>query len=227
MNDHPDFLRSPENVCKPDQRSKYFSAKSIEDQYRVVAELSLHGEVPEDVRVQFETTKNIYLYAWFVYRFYPVAQHHAYTCLEFALRERFEPVLLAAGKKKREFGPGLKLLLSYAVKKGYLKNEHFEVWRNQTRVHAWQRTTIETIEEMKRFGLNEMEFDETEIEIKDVDRDHEYLATLLETMPWLRNHYAHGSKSLHNQVLGTLRLVSEIINQIFPRNRKEDETSVI
>lgn len=29
------------------------------------------------------------------------------------------------------------------------------------------------------------------------------------------NHYAHGSTSLHDHALGTIRLVAEIINQIF------------
>ncbi|MBI3430121.1 MAG: hypothetical protein HY050_08740 [Actinobacteria bacterium] len=219
--DHPDFLRSPDNVCKQDSRGWI----AIEDQHSRVEKLQLHSGVPEDVRVQFETTKNIYLYAWFVYRFYPVAQHHAYTCLEFALRERFESELIADGKKKRKFGPGLKALLSYAVKKGYLKNEHFEVWRNQTRVRAWQRSLYEQMDEMERLGLEKMEFDETRIEIKDVDRDHEYLAILLKTIPWLRNHYAHGSKTLHNQVLITLQIVSEIINQIYPESSDSQKVS--
>jgi len=221
MDDHPDFLRTPETVCKPDIRSPTASFLldrpiTIKDQHSAVADISLHKDVPDDIRIQFETTKNLYLYAWFVYRFYPVAKHHAYACLELALRERFEPEMIAAGEKKFKFGPGLKRLLSYAVKKGHLKNENFEVWRNRTENQARQRTEFEIIKEMDQLGLEKMVFDESQIKIKEEDRNHDYLATILETMPWMRNHYAHGTKSLDNQVLGTIKLVAEVINQIYP-----------
>ena len=221
MEDHPDYLRTPDTVCKPDVRSPKAlfldeQPLTVEYQYNAVADICLHQGVPEDIRVQFETTKNLYLYAWFVYRFYPVAEHHAYACLELALRERFEPEMLAAGEKKREFGPGLKRLLSYAAKKGYLKNENFSVWRHRTEIRAQMRTEDEIWKEAQRNGLSEITFDEAQYEIKDVDRDHEYLEIIIKSLPWLRNHYAHGSKSLHSQELDTIRLVSEIINHIFP-----------
>lgn len=224
MDDHPDFLRTPETVCKPDIRSPTTSFLSdrlitVEDQYSDVAELGLHKDVPDDIRIQFETTKNLYLYAWFVYRFYPVAKHHAYACLELALRERFEPEMLAAGEKKREFGPGLKRLLTYAVKEGHLKNENFALWRHHTEMRAQQQTEDEIWEEAQRNGLNEITFDDTQYEIKDVDRDHDYLAAILGSLPWLRNNFAHGTTSLDNQALGTIKLVAEIINQIYPESK--------
>lgn len=223
QDNHPDYLRTPETVCKPDVRSPTISfltdqPLTIAYQHEIVADICLHKSVPDDIRIQFETAKNLYLYAWFVYRFYPVAKHHAYTCLELTLRERFEAELLPARKKKREFGPGLKQLLIYAVKHGHLKDENFEVWRHRTEMRAKQRTESEIWEEAKRGWLNEISFDETQYEIKDEDRDHQYLATLIETMPWLRNHYAHGTTSLDNQALGTLKLVAEIINQIYQQN---------
>lgn len=229
MSEHPDFLRSPESVCRPDRRSEGFAVlsedgfrpKQIEDQYGAVSSLLLHDGVPEDICIQFETTKNLYLYSWFVYRFYPVAHHHAYTCLELALRERFEDELVAAGEQKREHGPGLRRLLKYAVENGFLRNENFEVWRHKTWLNAKMRTMYEGLEEMSRLGLDEMEHDESKIEIKGVDRNHDYLAVLLETIPYLRNHYAHGSKSLHNQVLGTIQVVKEIVNQIFSVNEQK------
>lgn len=233
MNDHPDFLRSPENACKPDSRNESFVRLTengprpitIEDQHRSVVRLVLHDGVPEGICIQFETTKNLYLYSWFVYRFYPVAQHHAYTCLELALRECFEAAMLVAGEPKREHGPGLKQLLTYAIEKGFLKNENFEVWRHRTQVNAKMRTMYEEIEEMRRLGLDQMELDESKVEIKDVDRNHDYLTILLETIPYLRNHYAHGSKSLHIQVLATVQVVAEIINQIFPKKESMNGVS--
>ena len=220
MDNHPDYLRTPETVCKPDMRSPTTSFMAGEPltvayQHSVVADINLHESVPDDIRIQFETTKNLYLYAWFVYRFYPVAKHHAYTCLELALRQRFEAELLAAGDKKREFGPGLKRLLEYAVKNGYLKNEDFELWRHHTEQRAKRRTENEIWEEARRMGLNEIRIDDIQYVIKDEDRDHEYVGLLIESLPWLRNSYAHGSISLDNQALGTIRIVAEIINQIY------------
>lgn len=211
-----DLLRIPEDVCKPDSRNAIVcGSRTIEDQHRAVAEITLHQNVPEGVRIQFETTKNLYLYAWFVYRFYPVVDSNAYSCLELALRERFEKEMLAAGEQKREFGPGLKRLLSYAVTNEYLKDEHFSMWQQRTEKRARRRLRTEASNEMNRLGLDEIVVDESKFEINEDDRNHAYLATLLETMPWLRNHYAHGSTSLDNQSLGTVKLVSEIINQIY------------
>ena len=224
MIDSSDQLRTPDTVCQPDARSPksdFLTGQplTVEYQYSAISELVLHDGVPEDIRVQFETTKNLYLYAWFVYRFYPVAKHHAHTCLEFALRKRFETEMLALGEKKREFGPGLKKLLSHAIESGCLKNENFSIWRRRTESRAQQRTEYEILEEMRRNNLEEVTYDPDQYEIKDVDCDHDYLGIILKTTPWLRNHYAHGTSSLDNQALGTIRLVAEIVNQIYPTLR--------
>lgn len=222
MSNHPDYLREPDAVFLPDVRSSktdIFTKKplTIAYQYENVMVVKLHDGVPEGIRIQFETTKNLYLYSWFVYRFYPVAKHHAYACLELALRERFEAEMIAAGEKKREFGPGLKRLLEYAASSGSLKDENFSIWQRRTARRAQRRTADELWEEAKRQGLNELTYDESQYEIKEEDRDHEYLAILLKTLPWLRNLYAHGTTSLDNQALGVIELVAEIINQIFPK----------
>jgi len=230
--DHPDFLRSPDKACIPDPRNEglvNFADPSsgpitINDQYVDVAALELHSGVPEEIRVQFETTKNLYLYCWFVYRFYPVAHHHAFTTLELSLRERFEKEIVVTGEEKREHGPGLKRLLSYAIENSYLKNEGFRAWRHATEMRARHRMVYEKIEEMERLGLKEVSYDEDAIEIKDIDRDHDMLRPLIENYPNLRNRYAHGSKMLHNHVLGTLIIVSEIINQIFTDSHEKDIT---
>lgn len=41
------------------------------------------------------------------------------------------------------------------------------------------------------------------------------------TSPVSRNHYAHGSTALHKTVLGTFRIVSEIINAVYATNAGE------
>lgn len=96
MTDHPDYLRTPNNMFKPDPRSEAFSIlgeqglreKTLQDQYGTVAKLLLHDGVPREVIVKFETARNLNLFSWFVYRFHSAARSHAYECLELALRKR-------------------------------------------------------------------------------------------------------------------------------------------
>jgi hypothetical protein len=222
MEHNPEYLRTPETACNPDRRNELSSVltedglrqKTIDDQHRAIVEITLHKSVPDNVRIQFETVKNLYLYSWFVYRFYPVANLHAYTCLELALRVRFESEM-PIPKRKREFGSGLSKLLKHAIDNGHLRNENFEIWRRHTENNARRRTELEAFEKMERLELTEMQFDESSIVITDEDRNHDYLAIILKTIPWLRNHHAHGSESLDKQALGTISLVAEIINQIY------------
>lgn len=220
MDDHPDYLRSVEMVCKPDRRSPTTSFLTnqpitVKDHRDRVTEYVLHNGVPEGIRMQFETTRNLYLYSWFVYRFYPVTRLHAYTCLELALRMRFESDVIASRSKPSKRQPTLKALLTHAVKNGYLKNENFSVWRHCTEMRAQQRTGLEQIMEMQRLNLKEMVIDDEAYEITDEDRNHDYLETIQESIPKLRNHHAHGSTWLDNHALGAIQLVAEIINQIY------------
>lgn len=221
MIDPSDQLRTPDTVSLPDARSPQsdFLARqplTVEHQYSAISEYVLHDGVPEDIRIQFETTRNLYLYAWYVYRFYPVVELHAYTCLELALRERLGKELAATRKWNSEYIPSLRQLLVYAIEQGCIKNENFSVWRRRAEQRAKRRTEDELWAVAKSKGLTSITYDESQFEIKDEDCDHDYLGIVLETTPALRNHYAHGSQSLHNQSIGTVRLVAEIINQIFP-----------
>ena len=193
----------------------------LDDHRNGIAELELHDGVPEEIRIHFETTKNIYLYSWFVYRFFPVSQHYSLVTLEFALRNRFEAEIIASGDKKRNHGPGLEKLLRHAIGSGHLRNESFLDWRRRTEMRARQRTSYEVIEKMMRENIEEMEYDENKFVITDQDRDHDILQFLLKNLPALRNHFAHGTRTLDNHALGTIRMVSEIINQIFPSTNKE------
>jgi len=216
-----DALRTPETVLQPDFRSRKTDILTGEPltiayEYDAIAKVTLDDRVPRNIRAQFDTSRNLYLYAWFVYRFYPIAEKQAYACLELALRERYAEELAAVSKRKlAETTQGLKPLLTYAVEKGHLKNENFSLWRNQAEMRARQRTEMEIWEKARQEGLDEFVYDPEEFEIKDVDRDHDYLQAIISAIPALRNAYAHGSNTLHDKVLYSMVLVSEIINQIY------------
>jgi len=216
--------------------------KALEDHYDAVARITLHDGVPRQIFVKFETAKNLNLFSWFVYRFHSAARSHVYECLEFALRIRFGDELLAHEEKRRRtryerevrsdpqiakpykpidkerFRPTMHPLLKYAIEIGALKNENFTAWQLKTRVRSRSRMDIEAIQRMKLLGLSEMQTDSSELCVTDEDRDHDYLGSVLQAVPFLRNHYAHGTGALDDKSLSALRLASEIINQVFPRS---------
>jgi len=98
-------LRPSEYVCEPDPRSTMYvridqtngTSRPIElaDHHELISAYTLHAGVPQEIVLQFETARNVYLYAWFVYRFYPVAEHQCLACLELALRERLKEEIIS------------------------------------------------------------------------------------------------------------------------------------
>lgn len=227
---NPDFLKNPEDILKPDPRWNAFSRwdndlnafrdPTVEDQWLNISQYTFSESVPEKIRIQFETAKNLYLYAWHVYRFYPVAEHHALICIELALRERFEKEIPKKRYYPRSKHPMLKALLKYAFDEGYLINENFKMWNQHVDFQARQRYQREKLQELIDSGEDELEYDDLAYEIKDEDRDWDYVEHLVESLPFLRNNYAHGNTSLQKQVLISFQIASEIVNQVYLQNRR-------
>jgi hypothetical protein len=223
---HPELLRPLEQVCKPDPRNTSFVTPDHEtgnyiplelrDLHEAVSKHALHAKVPEDIMMQFETARNLYLHAWFVYRFYPVCEHHALACLELALRKRYEPEAPKKYRNKRDGKLYLKGALHYTIDRGHVKHEGFRRWREAAQQRALLRYQMKKTDEMYAKGLKTIDLDYSEVTVTDADRNWEYLKFLADFLPELRNNYAHGTSMLHNQVLTTLEVVSEIINQIYP-----------
>lgn len=89
--DPAETLRSPEKISLPDPRmgAGAHALNRLVGHHDAMSILPLGATVPEDVRVHFETAKNLFLYSWCVYRFYMVAEQYVLTTLEFALRSKF------------------------------------------------------------------------------------------------------------------------------------------
>jgi len=197
-----DTLKEFSEITVPDPRSGMFAAfdsekgefrrREIEDHYGMISKIALHKGVPEKVREHFETTKNLLLYSWFVYRFIPVAEFHAASTLEFALK------LKTGGKIK-----GLSKLISHAVDEGWVKNQGFSVWQNRMRMAEEEKKMYEQWSK-----LSEEEFDFPE-------KEYDYLEILKKSIPALRNEYAHGSSFLHPGGYEKLEICAEFINQLF------------
>jgi hypothetical protein len=219
-----DQLRPPDRVCEADSRTHILvkrnrntgtvSSRAIEDQYEAVACFKLNETVPIDVVIHFETAKNLYLYAWFVFRFYPVSEQQALASLEFALRERF-PEFVKANFRKRGFG--LKKLLNHAIVNGHVRNELFTTRERWAWKSAEMRHSVDKAREMISAGLKSTIWSESEITVTQEDLNCDWLGIFEEVIPVIRNRYAHGSGDLKHTVLHTFELVSEIINQLYPQ----------
>lgn len=228
MKEHREFqgeyLRPVDSVCEPDPRSLSFGkvnretgeqrSMTINDYYEDVSEFNLNEGVPKEVVFQFENAKNLYLYAWFVYRFFQASEFQSLASLELALRTRYEKELGGdVGKYKRW---GLKAWLEYSVKRGDIKNERFPGREEKAFARATFRYQCERIEEMREKGLDRIDMDYSEVQVTDEDRNWDYLSSIMEALPDLRNYHAHGTPMLRGGPLGTIQLVPEIINQLYP-----------
>jgi hypothetical protein len=216
-------LRPAEHACEADPRNTMFvridrtngPSRPIElgDHHELISRYVLHAGVPQEIVLQFETARNVYLYAWFVYRFYPVAEHQCLACLELALGERLkEEIRMGKIKGKR---PALRLLLKYAVDNGLVRNEGFSAWQNRGEINSRARVEMEGLREASEKNLTEWTIDESDIQITAEDLDWDYVKMLSNLLPMLRNDYAHGSTDLHNWSLRSFQIVSEIINQLW------------
>lgn len=227
MVNEADSLRSPDRIFDPDPRtpalvridSKTGLPRSITpiDQHEAVAWFQLNSTVPGSVQIHFETAKNIYLYAWCVFRFYPVAEQQAFSTLEFALRERQpEFVRQYAAKHPRNADPGLGALLRNAINTGILRNDAFPARERWAHKRALDRYHQEQIEKMIAEGLAERMVDDSGVVAMEGDLNYDWLKTFLDSIPHIRNQYAHGTGMLYHTVLHTFDVVTQIINQLYP-----------
>jgi hypothetical protein len=219
---NPDGLRPIEYFSEADPRNLCFSLvdangtarpMTLRDRFAEISNCVLHDGVPKGVTDQFETVKNVYLYSWFVYRFFTVAEHQSYICLELALRERLQTEIASGKIGSRR--PTLRPLLKYAVDHKLLSNEGFETWRNRGEINSRERVRAEALRKMVECNLETIAIDYSAVQITDEDLDWDYTSQLVDTLPDLRNGYAHGSEDVHNWSLRMIKIVCEVINQLF------------
>lgn len=219
-----DKLRDATSVLNPDARARMTvairiegtaSMVTLEERHAAVSGFELTLDVPLDIRVHFETAKNLYLYAWFVYRFYPVAEQQALVTLEFGLRARLAMLYPDLYGPNAKWIPGLSKMLETARKDGLISNagmratERWAMWRARDRVsNDATRRLIES-------GAEFIEFDPDSAVPEPQDYSGDALSIFMETLPAIRNTYAHGSSMLHPTVLGTFEIVTDLVNQLY------------
>ena len=207
MIDSADKLRNSANVLAADPRMQH---QSLERRIDYIAQFLLSGETPEEVRIHFETGKNLFVFAWHVYRFHMVAEQHILGTLEMAVRIRLEAQPGLSPPR------GLSALLRTARAVNLIANDRFVATYQWAVERARWRHDIEEMDRMHREGIHECIVDYTQVVPNDEDLAYDWLEHFISTLPKLRNMHAHGSDALYPAIGRTFEIVVEIINQLFP-----------
>ncbi|MHB1142254.1 MAG: hypothetical protein ACYC1T_10935 [Sulfuricaulis sp.] len=217
-------FKSLEEVTTVDVRNTFFVLRNrvtgearpqeLKDHYESVSRFTLNRTVPEKVQSRFNTAKNILLYTWFVYDFYPVAELQALSALEFALRERIGEESLEILKKQKK-PLGMRTFIEHAVENKWIKNEDFGAYHRAPMERAKKNYLIQKIAEMNAKGLDTIEIDYDEIQTP-VENTTDYLGVLMHTVHKIRNIHAHGEAMLYPaSVWMTFEICSDFINALF------------
>jgi hypothetical protein len=183
--------------------------QTLEARIDFIAQFRLSDQVPEGVQIHFETGRNLFLYAWYVYRFHMVAEHHVLATLEMAARVRLKSVPNYTPPR------GLFNLLNAARAAGLIANERFIARNRWALERARWRHDLAEIERMVTERIDESVVDYKNVEATDEDLSHDWLQHFIKTLPQLRNMHAHGSRALDPTVGRTFEIVVELINQLF------------
>lgn len=199
------ILKPLSEVLLPDPRFQglVFESNSrpfeLADMHQRLSEITLNPTLPADVRLQFETSRNLMLYAWFVFEFQTIAELQAYAALELALRLRFPE----AKREVRRKGSvhvvpfGLSPLLKMVVKEGLIVPSKLPAWERVQARRKWH-------EERSGISLGRP------LSVS------EWQDALLDAIPNLRNNLAHGNPSLSLfDSLHALELCADLINALF------------
>lgn len=115
--------------------------RTLRDHYSAIEPIRLSPAVPNSIREHFDTARNLLLYAWFVYDFIPLAQLHAFSSVEYAIRVK-------SGKKLM-----LKHGLELAIKEKWITDEGFRYYKVKEHVaeEEIQNTTSSDTEDVQAY----------------------------------------------------------------------------
>lgn len=91
--------------------------RTLRDHYSAIEPIQLVAAVPNSIQEHFDTARNLLVYAWFVYSFLPVAQMHAFSSVEYAIRVK-------SGRKLM-----LKQGLELAIKEHWITDKGFHYYK--------------------------------------------------------------------------------------------------
>lgn len=194
-------IKKIEQFFERDPTNEFFSFLTLQHLYDCVSRYcTVHEGVPEDIRDYFHVVVSLYLYGWLYYPFYMLASERSLFAVELALRKRLPAKKLdKKGRDRRSLAD----LLREAKDAGLLRDEGFPSLENRRK--------------------NAQELDEQIARISGRDPEPEsqlsYVEGLIQTLPQLRNRFAHPNMQLimpPGPMLDSLIVTAEIINQLWP-----------
>lgn len=187
MQSASDSFRPVVDLLKPDPRFDFYGVTSQAELHADVADLNLNATVPDDVAIQFDTARNLFVYSWYSARFIQVAQRHAYSAVEFAFKMVLgEEVQKQIGKRRLTLGD---LIEKAASKPGLLRPEKFRHFHRVCEANSDRRDEIE----------------------------HSFVREQLEIIREFRNRLSHGTSMLVPAIGSrSLEICCDIIKQLFP-----------
>lgn len=195
-----EILKRIEDLQKPDERNGCWArldtgkAVTLQDRYAAFERIQLSPAVPDDVRSYFATIQNLCVYGWFAYDFYAVAVFLSYTLVEMALRIQ----LPIAGIDKRP----LHNLLQEAVNRNLISEKAFSHIRRIRREQAHELRLMRQIQKIPKSSVPSTD----------------YRKIIVETLPKLRNAFAHPrGHAIHlpGDALFALQFAADFVNQLF------------
>lgn len=212
-----DSLRNVGSITQKD--SRYNETLTIESMLQHLDGTDLHSGVHKDVATHFETTRNLYLYSFYNYRFGMVAEMHAYASIELALKEQL-PSYGIVVKKGMDRYKSLGVLLYDAFSKDVFNFKLFHDYDRKLDSKVSSKLGL-----LKNSGLGFTQQSIREIWANELEQ--EYKDTLRELITRNRNNSMHGSKSLAQPWafgLIMIRYARDIINQLYPEATHEDKS---
>jgi len=205
-----DPLKPLDSVMRPDPRCEYIVG-TLEGTHDELAAIELSSNVPSDVRQLFETAKNVSLYSWFAFRLHPVAESVAFQALDMGLRAR---CATESAYPFRNAPPSFRRDLRYAADAGWIRAEGFSHLRTVGRQRAEMRASLEAI------AANPLavSLPVPSVSEEDIDRElasFDLVQDLVEGLPTIRNELAHGSRMVHPNSRRSLRIIADVLNQLF------------
>lgn len=197
-------IKTLDQFFERDPTNDFFSLLTLQHLYDCVSQYcSVHEGVPEDIRDYFHVVVSLYLHGWLYYPFYMLASERSLFAVEMALRKRLPAKKLdKKGRDRRSLAD----LLTEAKDAELLRDEGFPSLENRRK--------------------NAEQLDQHIAQISGRDSEPQpqlsYVETLMQTLPQLRNRFAHPNMQLimpPGPMLDSLIVTAEIINQLWPASK--------
>lgn len=191
-----DTLKPFDDLLEPDTRQKYFAVVNRKTGEARPVTLRDKYEAVESIILASDVPQEIREHFDTARNLY-VYSWFVYRFNQVAEQHAFASLEFALKTKCGDSPKGLKKLLETAVERGWIVDSGFRYYRPGA------------VEDMPDDGADSGNPDTKNVQ--------EYCKTLVETMPFIRNELAHGSRMLHPNGLTTLAIVADLINQLFER----------